>query len=157
MLPAALLTMGCGSQFGASGDWGGVVVHDNSLYATTQQNGLIELDVDTGIYQRSFNGADSDEGLGAIYSVPVIGDNLLFLATYDGKIHALDLRSPDFGGALGRWSVDTALLSDSSSRIVGGLAYDEGRLIFGSTDGYVYALAGETGTVIWKYRTDGMI
>ena len=157
MLPAALLTMGCGSQFGASGDWGGVVVHDNSLYATTQQNGLIELDVDTGIYQRSFNGADSDEGLGAIYSVPVIGDNLLFLATYDGKIHALDLRSPDFGGALGRWSVDTALLSDSSSRIVGGLAYDEGRLIFGSTDGYVYALDGETGTVIWKYRTDGMI
>lgn len=157
MLPAALLTMGCGSQFGASGDWGGVVAHDNSLYATTQQNGLIELDIDTGLLGRSFNGADPEEGLGAIYSVPVIGDNLLFLATYDGKIHALDLRSPDFGGTLGRWSVDTALLSDSSSRIVGGLAYDEGRLIFGSTDGYVYALDGETGSVIWKYRTGGMI
>ena len=157
LLPVILLVIGCGSQFGASGDWGGVVAHEDSLYATTQKNGIIELDTDTGLAGRSFDGADPEEGLGPIYSVPVIGDGLLFLATYNGKIHALDLKSPDFGGSMGRWSVDTAVLSETSSRIVGGLAYDQGKLIFGSTDGNVYALDGETGSMVWKFSTEGMI
>ena len=145
LFPGILLLIGCSSQFGASGDWGGVVAYEDSLYATTQKNGIIELDMDTGIAGRSFNGADPEEGLGPIYSVPAIGDDVLYVATYDGTVHALDLRSPDFGGSQGRWSVDSGTLSESSSRIVGGIAYAEGKVIFGSTDGNVYALDGKTG------------
>ena len=157
LFPGILLLIGCSSQFGASGDWGGVVAYEDSLYATTQKNGIIELDMDTGIAGRSFNGADPEEGLGPIYSVPVIGDDVLYVATYDGTVHALDLRSPDFGGSQGRWSVDSGGLSETSSRIVGGLAYAEGKVIFGSTDGNVYALDGKTGSLLWKYTTQGMI
>ena len=157
LLPTMLLLIGCGSQFGASGDWGGVVTYEDSLYATTQKSGIIELDMDTGLVKRSFNGADADEGLGAIYSVPVVGDNLLYVATYDGIIYALDLRSPDFGGSMGSWSVDSGALTETSSRIVGGMAYSEGKLVFGSTDGNVYALDGKTGHLVWKHTTEGMI
>ena len=157
LLPATLLLLGCGSQFGASGGWGGVVVEGDSLYATTQKNGIVELDMETGLARRSFNGSDSEEGLGAIYSAPAVGNDLLYVATYDGKIYALDLRSPDFGGSTGRWSVDSATLSEGSSRVVGGIAYAEGKVIFGSSDGNVYALDATTGSLVWKYQTEDMI
>lgn len=157
LVVATLLLLGCDSQFGASGGWGGVVVDGDSLYATTQKNGIVELHMDTGLERRSFNGSDSEDGLGAIYSVPAIGNDLLYVATYNGMIHALDLRSPDFGGSMGRWSVDSSTLSGEASRVVGGIAYAEGKVIFGSTDGNVYALEATTGNLVWKYPTKGMI
>lgn len=45
----------------------------------------------------------------------------------------------------------------SGAAIVSSPAVSEGRVYFGSNDGYLYALDATSGAVIWKYRTRGAV
>lgn len=77
---------------------------------------------------------------GAVYSSPVVSDNMVFVASYDKKIYAL---SESDGKLL--WSYQ------AGGEIFSTPAIDNGVVYFGSKDGFVYALKADTGALVWKY------
>ncbi len=76
---------------------------------------------------------------------PIIAGGLVFLPSNDGCLYALSTSD-------GRtaWSYCTA------SALVNSAAYDGGRVFFGSTDHFVYAL-NTNGTLAWRYETGSTV
>ncbi len=80
--------------------------------------------------------------LGGRLSSPVVADGRLLVAQIDAhQIHALDAAS---GESL--WSFTAGGRVDSPPTIW------QGRVLFGSRDGYVYCLRADDGRLIWRFR-----
>lgn len=80
--------------------------------------------------------------IGGKLSSPVVADGRLFVvAINEHTVHALDANSGDF-----LWHFTTGARVDSPPTLW------EGRVLFGSTDGYVYCLRADDGRLIWRYR-----
>ena len=77
---------------------------------------------------------------------PVVAEGKVFLASVDTHtIHALDASS---GKRL--WHYTTGARVDSPPTIY------QGRVLFGSADGYVYCLAAKDGALVWLFRVAPM-
>jgi outer membrane protein assembly factor BamB len=85
----------------------------------------------------------------AIYGTPVVSDNLVFVAGYNGKIYAYNTTNLAM-----RWTypVDGYLNS-----FVGSLVIDNNKLFIGDSDGWVYALNATTGESLNKFQTGDKI
>jgi outer membrane protein assembly factor BamB len=80
--------------------------------------------------------------LGGRLSTPTIAAGKLFIASIDTHtLHALDAQT---GHRL--WSYTTGGRIDSPP------TYHKGLVLFGSADGYVYALRAGDGTLVWRFR-----
>jgi len=80
--------------------------------------------------------------LGGRLSAPVLASGTLLVASIDTHtVHALDA---DSGGQL--WSYTAGGRVDSPPTV-----YD-GRVLFGSADGYVYCLGASDGVLAWRFR-----
>ena len=80
--------------------------------------------------------------IGGRLSSPVVADGRLFVAAIDAhQVHALNAAS---GESL--WQFTAGARVDSPPTIW------NGRVLFGSADGYVYCLRADDGQLIWRYR-----
>jgi outer membrane protein assembly factor BamB len=98
-----------------------------------------------------FGCAPSGASKVAIYSSPIFSGELLYVATYLGKIYAYNAIS----GAE-RW-IYPRDISNNMGAIVGNMVLAENTLFICSSDGYVYALDKEYGDQKWQYPTGSRI
>jgi len=75
-------------------------------------------------------------------SSPVVADGIVFFASGDSNVHALDAAS----GAV-KWKFKTGDVVHASP------AFDEGTLFVGSWDTYFYAIDAATGREKWRFKT----
>lgn len=83
---------------------------------------------------------------GPIYYSPAVVNGVVYIASYDNKLYALDARS---GTKL--WSYSAGNWLSSSPAIANGVVY------FGSSDNNLYALNASTGAKLWSYTTGGLV
>jgi outer membrane protein assembly factor BamB len=84
--------------------------------------------------------------LGGRLSSPVVAGNRIYVAQIDAHtVHAIDAAE---GKVL--WNYTTGGRVDSPPTIY------QGRVLFGSADGYVYCLNSADGTLIWRFRAAPM-
>ena len=106
--------------------------------------------------QRCFNGAGSPSGNPglkweyetgeAIWGSPVVDNGLVYIGSYDHKLHAVDVETGE-----------TAWTYETGSRIDGSPAVVDGTVYVGSHDRNIYALDAETGEEEWIYGTRGIV
>ena len=96
----------------------------------------------TGIAVSNDLGQAWQAKLGGRLSAPTVAAGKVFVAAVDEHtVHALDTAT---GESL--WSFTTGGRVDSPP------TYYQGLVLFGSADGYVYALDGKDGTLAWRFR-----
>jgi outer membrane protein assembly factor BamB len=78
---------------------------------------------------------------GSIFSSPVVSDGVVYIASEDSFVYALDAAS----GSL-KWKFETDGSIYSSPAVSGGLVY------ISSADTYLYALNASTGSLKWKFK-----
>ena len=81
-----------------------------------------------------------------IRSSPVVGQDTVFVGSYDGKVYALELAN-----GTERWSFDTGNAVEAPALLV------EDSLYVGSLDGTLYALKAKNGKQRWIYATENRI
>ena len=80
-----------------------------------------------------------------IKSSPIICDKIIYVASTDGSIYAID-----YTGRL-KWKYNAEVSIEASPIII------KNTLIVGDLGGSVYAINAKTGKLIWKYKADGQI
>jgi len=149
--------------------WSGVTISDSTLYAGSKEGRLVSVNLAASPQMISFAeplraaptggiGCASSGGGGAcggappavaIYGTPVISENLVYLAGYNGKIFAYNANNLQQ-----RWVFP---VEGNLAPIVSGIAVAEDTLYFGGTDGKVYALDTESPERRWEFTTGGEI
>jgi outer membrane protein assembly factor BamB len=81
---------------------------------------------------------------GQVISSPAVAGGLVFAASTDGNLYAVDRET-----GLQRWKFEAKSRIASSTAVAGGLAY------FGAYDGNFYAVDAATGLLKWKFQTAG--
>lgn len=107
---------------------------------------------------------------GFVRSTPAVGEGAVYFGSYDGFFYALDAGS----GAL-RWKFEVAgeqkfaakglhgsrpraqLIPDAWDCFLSSPVVADGRVYFGSGDGNVYALDAQSGKLVWKFATNGVV
>jgi outer membrane protein assembly factor BamB len=115
------------------------VVHGNSVIIAGDTGWLFHYDLDGQLKWRFFFSAPQ----AGIHSTPAIADDTVYVATYAGRLYALDLDS----GRL-KW---VAILGDAigaSPLVLGPHVYVSVELA--TDDGFFVKLDRETGEVLWK-------
>lgn len=148
-LLSGIAVSGCANQIQG---WAGPVVSGNTVYIVTPGEKLLALNVEARSRGEGFPAsnewqfpADKDAKLGPAYATPVLSSGTLYVASYNGKVHALDSvtgqRLWEFppGGVVGN--------------IVEGPTVAGDTVYLGSSDYYVYALNARNGEVKWRFRT----
>ena len=114
---------------------------DGTVYIGSFDGALHALDPRTGAVRWRFETDDH------VYASPALGPRLIYIASTDGSVYALDR-----GGRL-RWRYDTGD-TVRSSPVLGRAPRGGGRIVYvGSSDGSLYALDAETGRRRWSYET----
>ncbi len=159
LLISGLAAAGCVGFGGQQGGWSGVAIANGSLFFGSTEGKLIALDAENGgqlwppvTFETSGSG-----GFGcaapatavALYGTPAVGEELIYIGGFDGKVYAINAET----GAK-RWVYPR---EGNLHSIVGGLVASQGRLYFGSAGGVVYALDAATGDWIWQFETEDEI
>jgi len=128
---------------------------DGNVYAVDAASGRQRWMVHTG---------------GPVASTPAVADGRVFAVSYDGRLYALDARS---GEVL--WKFATEGERRFEAKGLHGLQprnqtypdlYDvylssplvvEGKVVFGSGDGHVYAVDAASGRLAWKFATGDVV
>ena len=118
---------------------GGPAVSGDLLVVGTLDGHVYGLDAATG--KQRWNAEVSSE----VISAPSIDSGLVVVRTNDGRIYALDATSGER-----KWVNDQANVPLLSLRGNGAPLYTHGVVFFGSDDGKLIALRGDTGAVIWQ-------
>jgi outer membrane protein assembly factor BamB len=125
------------------GDWVFVGSSDGNLYALDRATGAERWHVDV----------DSP-----VNSTPAVAGGLVIFGSRDGAFHALDATSGS-----GRWKFETGDLIPWEWGFEGWDAYTSSPVVvdtvvlFGSGDGFLYALDLEGGQERWRFETGGRI
>jgi outer membrane protein assembly factor BamB len=173
LLLVGLLVTGCTGIRGSPEGGTGATVADGTIYlspALAQASGfgcsspategkLVAINAETGVqrWEIPLTGAVSSGGFGcsqattpvAIYGSPVLYEELVYVAGYNGKVYAINAET----GVL-RWVYPR---EGNMGSIVSGLVVALDKLFFGCADGKVYALDAATGDFIWDFDTGDKI
>jgi outer membrane protein assembly factor BamB len=169
LLLITLIGAGCTSALsrGVAQGWAGGVVVDDTIIVGSRGGKIMALDATDGSLQgdpvvltvqlpsRAFGCGGSGTSGVAIYSSPVINENLVYIGGYtSGKVYAFLF---DGESLTTESEYDFPREGDLGGAIVGELAIDqEGNVYFGCANGKVYALDA-TLRSIWDYDTGDAI
>lgn len=148
VLPAivvlALALLGCTGVSKPSG-WAGPVSSDQTLLVAHKSK-LYALDATTFQPKWTFpSSAGGDVKSSALYGTPAVDGGVVYIPTYNNKLYAVELAT----GKL-KWPSPFK----AGKTLVGGVLASAGKVYFGSSDGNVYAVDGETGVEDWSFTTD---
>jgi outer membrane protein assembly factor BamB len=146
--------------------WSGGAVADGILYVGSNEGRLTAINITDESRQWAealkapaqsglFGCSASSLGCGGgtpsvqIYGTPVVSDNLVYIAGYNGKIYAYNTSN-----LATRWVYPRDSYLDS---FVGGIAVAQGKLFIGCSDGKVYALDALTGDKLGEFKTGDKI
>ncbi|HEY96659.1 MAG TPA: PQQ-binding-like beta-propeller repeat protein [Dehalococcoidia bacterium] len=161
LLVIGAIGFGCVKGLTAIG-WSGGVVSDDTIYLGTQEGRLVAFNLtdESRLSAEKISAGSSGGGLFgcipagggcaggagvAIYGTPYFTDELVYIAGYNGKVYAYNKEN-----LATRWVYPREGYLEP---IVGGVVVSDGRLYFGGSDGYVYALDAETGDFLWEADT----
>jgi outer membrane protein assembly factor BamB len=168
VLSVGLLGISCVSGMAPIG-WSGGTVSNGTLYVGSIAGYLVSVNLDNQRFQDAdplvvraqsglFGCAPSGGGCAGgtssvpIYGTPVVSDNIVYIAGYNGKIIAYDSNNLN----IVIWSYpspkDTYL-----QPIVGGLVFAQGKIYFGCSDGMVYSLDAVSGKKLYDFQTGDKI
>jgi len=140
--------------------WSGGVVSDNTLYVGTKEGRLVAVNLADGSRQWAAQLTASGGGGGlfgcmpagggcsggssgvAIYGTPTFGNELVYIAGYNGRVYAYAKET-----LATRWVYPRDYYL---APIVGSAVVSDGRVYLGGSDGYIYALDAETGDPLWN-------
>ncbi len=170
MLLVGLVLVGCTGIRGSPEGGSGATVADGTIFlapslpqsggfgcsAPAAESKLVAVNAETGVqrWEVPLEGATTSGGFGcaqttipvAIYGSPVVFEELVYVAGYNGKIYALNAET----GAL-RWVYPR---TGNLDPIVSGLVVGLDKLYFSCSDGSVYALDVATGDLLWEFATE---
>ncbi|UCD10134.1 MAG: PQQ-like beta-propeller repeat protein [Dehalococcoidales bacterium] len=158
VLFAVVITLpGCAATRGAvARGWAGGVIEDGVMYTASMEGNLITINTTDW---RSLNSAslETQEPTSgflscaqgsttvAIYSSPVIADDLVCVGGYNGKVYAF---SRDEMRDEPRWVYPRQ--GDVGGSIIGGIIFNQGKLYFGSANNKVFSLDAADGFKEWE-------
>ncbi|MFA5629146.1 MAG: PQQ-binding-like beta-propeller repeat protein [Dehalococcoidales bacterium] len=159
VLFVSFFTAGCSSSAYVNYGWTGSVVDGDTIFVASQGK-ITALQKDNGSvkWQREIEKDTAPSGslgcgMGAsasvMYADPLVYDDVVYVATYTGKIFAFATAS---GNLLWKYPVE-----GNVAQIIGDLLIDEGKLYFAAVGGVVTALDLETRAVVWEYDTKDTI
>ena len=168
LLLVTLIGVGCTSMLrgGVAQGWAGGVVVDDTIIVGSRGGKIMTLDITDGSLQgdpvvltvqlpsSSFGCGGGTSGV-AIYSSPVINEDLVYIGGYNsGKVYAFLF---DGESLTTESEYDFPREGDLGGAIVGELAIDQdGNVFFGCANGRVYALDA-TLRSLWEYDTGDKI
>ncbi len=107
---------------------------------------------------------------GPVSSTPALSGERLFATSYDGRLYALDVRS---GEVLWKFATEgerrfearglhgmqprTQTFADMYDVYLSSPLVVDGKVVFGSGDGHVYAVDAATGRLAWKFATGDVV
>jgi outer membrane protein assembly factor BamB len=156
ILVVSSLAVSCSSSAYTNYGWTGSVVDGDVIYVASQGK-ITALQKDNGSvkWQREIEKDTAPSsplscGMGAaasvIYADPVVSDDVVYVATYSGKIFAYNTSS---GNLLWKYPSEGYV-----EGIIGGLIIENGLIYFAAVGGTVTALNAETQQVEWLYDTE---
>jgi len=165
ILAVSLVGFGCVKGLAPIG-WSGGIVSDGSLFVGSKEGRLVAVNLadesrlwaeplkpvsSTGFFGCSpaMGGGCGGASRVAIYGTPVIYEDLVYIAGYNGKIYAYNATSLGL-----RWVYPR---ESNLKPFVGGIAVFGDKLYIGGEDGKVYAFDAATGDLVWEFQTDDKI
>ena len=121
----------------------------DSIAASASEELQVQLDeLKDSVDQATKTERDALSNIDALYGDLALDDDetTVFVPAFSGWIFAIDLATSE-----ARWMVD------AQDEMVGGIAYSDGRLYFGTKGDRVYALDAETGEAVWRADVDGEV
>jgi outer membrane protein assembly factor BamB len=166
ILAIGLVSSGCIRGVAPVG-WSGGAVSGGTLYVGSHEGRLVAINLSDESRQFAeplkavtqsgmFGCAPAGGGCGAgvsrvaIYGTPVVVGDLVYIAGYNGEIHAYNISNISSE----RWVYPR---KGNLEPFVGGLVVVQDKLIIGNADGKVYALDSATGDKKWEFVTDDKI
>lgn len=166
LIAVGILASGCIKGLVPIG-WSGGTVDNDTLFVGTQEGKLVAIGVTddslrfaseqlkptsrSGLFGCSpiaAGGCGAGAGV-AIYGAPVVYNDLVFIAGYNGVVHAYSKETLAL-----RWVYPrNDYLRDKDNNvvpIVGGISEYEGKLYFGGSNGKVYVLDAVNGDLLWE-------
>lgn len=142
------------------------VIVDGIVYVGSEDSNCYAISTATGELKWKFHTG------GAVSSSPAVLDQVVYFSSYDGYVYALNTATGSEVwkfktggekkvGALGLWTMKPAdmYMEDLWDFFLSSPVMDSenGQLYFGSSDGNLYAVDAKTGSLIWKFKTNGII
>lgn len=137
---------------------GSPTLQNGNVYVGTNAGSLYALDAQTGTKIWQFKAA------GRWASKPLIGSQMVYQLNGNGTFYAIDKTK----GTV-RWTFSTGgehrmkrksgsnTYNDIWDYYLSGAVMDGQTIYFGSSDGHVYAVNAETGSLKWKFATSGEV
>jgi outer membrane protein assembly factor BamB len=146
--------MGCSHISNPQG-WSGGVIVDDALIMGSMDGQVLSINPENGRQNWppvKIRVEEKEENKRAVYGTPAIYENIVFVASYDGKLQAFALH-------------DGRLLESEpvANEFVGGPVFSQGRLFVGSSDGIMHAYDVDVNgqTVIlekaWEFSVEASI
>jgi putative membrane protein insertion efficiency factor len=158
LLVAGMTFSGCVGFGGMPLGWSGVVTADSAMFFGSMNGKLVTLDLSGNLlWQTPLEGSASSGGFGcapgstsvAIYGVPAVSGDLVYVGAYNGKLYAV---SSSTG-----LSKDVYLDESNPQPIVGGPVVAQGKIYIASSDGKLYALDATSLDKEWEFLTGDKI
>lgn len=141
LIPIVLILTGCGGANTLGGSsWPGVTLTDKSVYLAYSQR-VYAIDPTDGKLQWVY---PTDSSSMVFYATPVLDDNLLVAANYNGSVFGLN---PTDGTKKWEFHINNA-------RFVGGATLSKKLVYAAAADGTVYALNRTDGTQVWAFTAE---
>ena len=173
----ALLLVACGTRNFSAEGWSGMALDGDVVYVGDRDGRILALDATNGgLVWRYPDPDDSDNRLGGVYGQPVVAEDggTVYIASYEnrgdwcgasgrggdrpcGRLYALRVTTTDGRRAAHVQWVFPRIDQVAVGTFVGGAVVSDGAVIVGSSDGSIYAIEEEDGTLRWSLATDAEV
>jgi eukaryotic-like serine/threonine-protein kinase len=117
---------------------GNMVFDEDTIYLTSSKGTVYAIDAEYVVLR--WEAQITEE---RIWTSPAVSDGVVYIGSYDGKLHALDAGD---GSILWEKELPSPMASSP-------VCHDN-VLLYGAFDRYLYALDKTTGDILWKFKGD---